>query len=66
MMRYGILLATRRRKGRQIYIYMFRNLFAEVVFKNDSPEEAAEKVSIVSGLENLKNHLERDGEAYRN
>lgn len=63
MMRYGILLATRQRKGRQIYIYMFRNLFAEITYKNDNPEELVEKVHLIPGLENLKGHLEKDSEA---
>jgi hypothetical protein len=56
----GIMLGTRIKEGRKIYIYMFRDLFAEILYKNDNPEELAESLKMVSGLDNLNNHLEQE------
>jgi hypothetical protein len=56
----GIMLGTRIKEGRKIYIYMFRDLFAEILYKNDNPEESAESLKMVTGLENLNNHLENE------
>ncbi len=54
----GILLGPRLKNGRKIYIYMLRNLFVEVLFKNDDMEEAPEQVNLVSGIDNLNKYLE--------
>ena len=35
----GIMLGTRIKDGRKIYIYMLRELFVEVIFTNDNVEE---------------------------
>jgi len=54
------MLGTRFKEGRKIYIYMFRDLFAEILYKNDNPEELAESLKMVSGLDNLNDHLEQE------
>ena len=59
MKKRGILLATRQRNGRHVYIYMFRELFAEIIFRNDNPEEAVEEMKLISGLERLNDHLKK-------
>jgi hypothetical protein len=63
MKKKGIILGTRMRSGRQVYIYMYDDLFAEVIFKNDNPHEDAESFVLVSGLHNLNQHLEKDSKA---
>ena len=56
----GILLGTRIKDGRKIYIYMLRDLFVEVMFKSDNLEEAPEKINMLNGLKNLNNYLEKE------
>jgi hypothetical protein len=58
MRKRGIVLGSRWKDGRQIYIYMFRDLFAEVIYKNDNPKDEAESIEFISGLEKLNQHLE--------
>ena len=56
----GILLGTRSKNGRTVYIYMLTNLFVEVLFRNDNAEEQPEKLVVLSGLKNLNDYLERE------
>ena len=56
----GILLGTRLKDGRKIYIYMFRDLFIEVLYINDDASEAPEKVYLLNGLKNLNSYLEKE------
>lgn len=58
MKKKGIMLASRKREGRQVYIYMFRDLFAEIIFKDDDPEKEAESLLLINGLKKLNQHLE--------
>lgn len=58
--RKGIVLGTRVKDGRKIYIYMMKDIFAEVLYKNDNTDEDAEKISILCGLDNLNNYLENE------
>lgn len=58
--RKGIVLGTRVKDGRKIYIYMMKDIFAEVLYKNDNTDEDAEKISILRGLDNLNNYLENE------
>ena len=64
MKRRGIVLGTRRKNGREVYTYMFHNLFAEVVYKKDDPEASAEHVKLIVGLKNLNHYLEREARQY--
>ena len=59
----GIALGTRAKNGRKIYLYMLRNLFVEVVYKNDNADEAPEKLNMLKGLKNLNQYLEREFKA---
>ncbi len=56
----GVSLGTRVKNGRKIYVYMLRNLFVEVLYVNDNPNDAPEKVNLLRGLKNLNAHLERE------
>lgn len=56
----GILIGTRFKEGRKVYIYMLTNLFVEVVFRNDSVEEPAESTYTLSGLKSLNDYLEKE------
>jgi len=56
----GIMLGTRVKDGRKIYIYMLRELFVEVIYMNDNVEEAPEKLNILNGLKNLNSYLEKE------
>jgi hypothetical protein len=56
----GVLIGSRTKEARKIYIYMYQDHFAEVQFKNDNPDDEVETASIVKGLQNLNNHLEKD------
>ena len=56
----GLILDSRSRQGRQVFLYNYGDLFAEIVYRNDNPEEPAEDLVLVNGLKNLKKHLEKE------
>ena len=56
----GILLGSRIKSNRKVYIYMLSNLFVEVMFRNDNAELEPEKIQILSGLKNLNQYLESE------
>jgi hypothetical protein len=59
----GIALGTRAKNGRKIYIYMLRDLFVEVLYRNDNVEDAPEKLNMMRGLKNLNDYLENEFKA---
>jgi hypothetical protein len=59
----GINLGSRLKDGRKIYIYMLNNLFVEVSYQNDNDTAAPEKLTMLSGLKNLNNYLEKEFKA---
>lgn len=56
----GQLIGTRMKDGRRIFIYMYRDMFAEIVFRNDNPDEPHERMILVKGLNNLNEYLEKE------
>ncbi|HEX5168979.1 MAG TPA: hypothetical protein VFW11_07380 [Cyclobacteriaceae bacterium] len=56
----GILLGSRIKSQRKVYIYMLSSLFVEVTFKNDNIDQDPEKIKILSGLKNLNDYLEKE------
>ena len=60
MKRRGIILGTRKRDGRQGYLYMVNNLFAEIFFENDNPQMSVERLVVLNGLNKLNSYLEED------
>jgi hypothetical protein len=63
LQRKGIMLGTRVKEGRKIYIYMLRDLFVEVIYRNDNTENDAESLNTLRGLDNLNEYLEREFKA---
>jgi hypothetical protein len=59
----GIMLGTRLKDGRRIYIYMLSDFFIEVSYKNDDSENEAEALSMLHGLHNLNEYLEKEFKA---
>lgn len=58
MKKRGVSLGSRWKDGRYIYMYMFRNLFAEIVFVDDKTENEPEVVNIISGIDEFNKRLE--------
>lgn len=56
----GVMLGARMKGERQAYVYMFRTLFAEILFKDDNPESETEQMKLIDGLDMLHLHLERE------
>lgn len=61
--RKAILIGSRTRDKRKIYIYMYRDVFAEVLFQDDDPNKLAESANLVEGLKNLNDYLESEFKA---
>lgn len=59
MKRRGLLLTTRRYGGKLHYIYMYRDLFAEVIFENNDPGGVPLEVTWIRGLQRLNEHIEK-------
>lgn len=60
MKRRGIVLGTRKKDGRQSYLYMVNNLFAEILYENDNPRLKVESLVLLSGLADLNRYMEKD------
>jgi hypothetical protein len=60
MKKRGIMLGTRLKDGRQVYTYMFQNLFAEILYKDDNPSNTAERFVMIPGLDKLNDRLEKE------
>lgn len=56
----GIMLGSRFRKGRKVYIYMLRDFFVEVMYHQDNLDMTPEKLETFSNLNNLNSYLERE------
>ena len=56
----GVLIGSRTKESRKIYIYMYQDHFAEIQFKNDNPDDEVETGSVVKGLQNLNSYLEKE------
>ncbi len=54
------MLGTRLKNGRQVYTYMFRSIFAEILFTADDPSQQAEQLIMLPGLDKLNAHLEKE------
>ena len=56
----GVALGSRIKDGRQIHMYMLRDLFVEVTYTEDKTYLAPEKVNVLNGLNNLQHYLEAE------
>ena len=56
----GVALGSRMKDCRQVHMYMLRDLFVEVLYKEDKTYLSPEKVNILNGLTNLQQYLETE------
>ena len=56
----GIMLGTRQRNGRKVYLYMVKDFFVEVTYQNDDLDMQPEKMETFSSLDNLNAYLEKE------
>jgi hypothetical protein len=56
----GVVLGTRLRNGRKVYLYMIKDFFVEVIYKNDNLDLSPERLKTFSNLNNLNSYLESD------
>ncbi len=56
----GIMLGTRHRNGRKVYLYMVKDFFVEVTYQNDDIDLQPEKMETFSSLDNLNAYLEKE------
>jgi hypothetical protein len=57
---HGIMLGSRMRNNRKVFLYMVKSTFVEVMYKNDSIEKEAERLEVFSNLNHLNQYLERE------
>ncbi len=56
----GIMLGSRWRNERRVYLYMVKDFFVEVMYSQDDIDLEPERISTFSNLDNLNAYLERD------
>jgi hypothetical protein len=56
----GVALGSRMKDGRQVHMYMLRNLFVEVTYTEDKTYLTPERVNVLNGLNNLQHYLETE------
>jgi hypothetical protein len=56
----GILLGTRLRNSRKVYLYMLHDFFVEVIYQSDDLDLYPEKMETFSNLDNLNSYLEKE------
>jgi hypothetical protein len=57
---HGVMLGSRMRNDRKVFLYMVKSTFVEVMYKNDSIEKEAERLEVFSNLNRLNQYLEKD------
>ncbi|NOS55785.1 MAG: hypothetical protein HOP37_05945 [Cyclobacteriaceae bacterium] len=60
---HGVMIGTRMRDERKIFLYMIKDFFVEVVYKDDNMDEAAERLGMFNSLSGLNSYLEREFKA---
>ncbi len=60
---HGIMLGSRMRNDRKVFLYMVKSTFVEVMYKNDSIEKEAERLEVFSNLNHLNQYLENEFKA---
>ncbi len=56
----GIMLGSRWRNNRRVYLYMVKDFFVEVMYLQDDIDQDPERINTFSSLDNLNAYLERD------
>jgi hypothetical protein len=57
---HGVMLGSRMRNDRKVFLYMVKSTFVEVMYKNDSIEKEAERLEVFSNLNRLNQYLENE------
>jgi hypothetical protein len=60
---HGVMIGTRMRDERKIFLYMIKDFFVEVVYKDDNMDEVAERLGMFNSLSGLNNYLEKEFKA---
>jgi len=60
---HGVMLGSRMRNNRKVFLYMVKSTFVEVMYKNDSIEKEAERLEVFSNLNQLNQYLESEFKA---
>jgi hypothetical protein len=53
----GIVLGSRISNGRKVYLYLVRDFFVEVIYKNDNINKEPEYFESFTGMEKLNAYL---------
>jgi|DewCreStandDraft_4_1066084.scaffolds.fasta_scaffold37305_4 hypothetical protein len=56
----GTMLGMRNKNGRTAYLYMLHNWCAEVIFRDDMPENEAEKIFVFRSVKQFNQYLEQE------
>jgi hypothetical protein len=56
----GIMLGTRHKSDRKVYLYMLKDFFVEVTYHHDDIDMMPEHMETFSTLDHLNNYLEKD------
>jgi hypothetical protein len=57
---HGIMLGSRMRNDRKVFIYIVKSFFVEVMYKNDNIEREPERLEVFNNLNHLNQYLEKD------
>ena len=57
---HGIMLGSRVRNDRKIFLYMVKSFFVEVIYKNDNIDREPEQLQIFNDLNHLNQNLEKE------
>ena len=60
---HGVMLGSRMRNDRKVFLYMVKSTFVEVMYKNDSIEKEAERLEVFNNLNHLNQYLENEFKA---
>jgi hypothetical protein len=60
---HGVMIGTRMRDERKIFLYMIKDFFVEVVYKDDNMDEVAERLGMFNSLNGLNSYLEKEFKA---
>jgi hypothetical protein len=60
---HGVMIGTRMRDERKIFLYMIKDFFVEVVYKDDNMDEVAERLGMFNSLSGLNSYLESEFKA---
>ena len=55
---HGIMIGSRVRNNRKVVLYMIKDFFVEVMYRNDNIDESAESLGTFTSLKGLNSYLE--------